>query len=210
MPFKDLTGRTFDRLTVLDRVENRGPYVQWLCQCKCGKRHKATTNSLTTKNTRSCGCLALEVRSKTGKANTTHGMTDSVEFGIWRGIIRRCTEKENKGYRRYGGRGIKVCKRWLVFENFFADVGSRPSPQHSLDRYPNNNGNYEPSNVRWATRKQQMRNMRNNKVVTFNGKTQTLVEWAEELHIKYATLKNRINTLNWPIERAFTESIHPR
>ncbi len=111
------------------------------------------------------------------------------EYYAWSDAKGRCYRKTKWNYERYGGRGITMCERWLnSFANFLADMGLRPSPEHSLDRFPNNNGNYEPGNCRWATRKQQVRNRRSNQLVSFNGETHLLIEWSEMLGIPYKTL----------------------
>lgn len=108
-------------------------------------------------------------------------------------MISRCYNEKHHHYANYGGRGITVCQRWRdSFAAFLADVGPRPSPQHSLDRYPDNNGNYEPGNVRWATRSEQQRNRRVNHLLTFQGKTQCVIAWAEELGINPVTIIARL------------------
>jgi hypothetical protein len=106
-----------------------------------------------------------------------HGMTNTPEFWAWSAMINRCTNARNKAFPRYGGRGIKVCDRWLSsFENFLADVGTRPAPDLSIDRWPDKNGNYEPGNVRWATRREQQNNVRNNRIVVYHGVEYSLAE----------------------------------
>lgn len=133
----------------------------------------------------------------------THGLSKSREYGIWKAIRHRCENPKAAGYHRYGGRGICVCKRWHNFTLFFADMGPRPSPKHSLDRYPDQNGNYEPGNCRWATRFEQQRNMRNNRLLTFNGETLCLSAWAERVGIHRTTLQYRM-LLGWSAERVLT------
>jgi hypothetical protein len=103
--------------------------------------------------TKSCGCSKVDRLA-------THRMTHTREYRAWAGMIQRCTNPKNARWADWGGRGISVCDRWHSFENFYADMGPRPSPDHSLDRYPNNDGNYEPGNVRWATRTEQQLNKR--------------------------------------------------
>jgi hypothetical protein len=118
-------------------------------------------------------------------------------------MILRCTDPTHKSFKDYGGRGIKVCERWLKFENFLADVGLRPSPLHSIDRFPNNNGNYEPGNVRWATDTEQQNNRRNNRLVEWNGETHTIAEWAALRGLNHGALLKRIDA-GWDPERAMT------
>jgi hypothetical protein len=115
----------------------------------------------------------------------------------------RCHNPANKDFSDYGGRGIIVCKRWRdSFENFFADMGPRPSPKHSLDRYPDNDGNYEPKNVRWATPRQQHQNTRYNRIIRFDGRQQWATAWAQELGFNPQTIAERIKR-GWPAERLF-------
>lgn len=124
----------------------------WDCLCSCGNQTTVRGAHLRGSDCQSCGCLALE-----GK--TLHGLSKTTEHVIWSGILQRCENKNNHGYRNYGGRGIKVCSRWKDFENFYADMGRRPSSKHSIDRI-NNDGDYEPNNCRWATVSQQLANRR--------------------------------------------------
>jgi hypothetical protein len=128
------------------------------------------------------------------------------EYKPWESMRARCNNPNRPCYDRYGGRGIKVCERWNDFSNFLEDVGPRPSPQHSLDRYPNVNGNYEPGNVRWATPKEQARNRRNNHFLTFNEETHTIAEWEEIKGWKTGVIKIRLR-YGWPLEKIFTEPV---
>lgn len=119
----------------------------------------------------------------------------SAEYWTWKNMKARCLSPTNPQYSNYGGRGIRICERWLAnFENFLADMGSRPSSKHSLDRYPDNNGNYEPGNVRWATQQQQTRNRRGNHLVTINEDTRCLTEWAEISGVNAMTIEYRLKT----------------
>jgi len=126
----------------------------------------------------------------------------------------RCANPRSRSYADYGGRGIGVCERWAKFENFLADMGERPSRAHSLDRFPNADGNYEPGNCRWATPTKQARNRRNNKVLAFGGKSMCIAEWAEVVGINRLTLQRRLR-LGWSIESTLTTPLakqfsHPR
>ena len=118
----------------------------------------------------------------------------------------RCTKPSHVAWPRYGGRGIRVCSRWLDFRNFIADMGPKPSPHHSLDRFPNNDGNYTPTNCRWATRKEQARNAGRRRLFTVGGRTQYLTEWAQETGITISTLWARIHA-GWKPDRVVTTPV---
>lgn len=189
---KDLVGEKYHRLTVVSRNydprENNSREAYWNCLCDCGNTTVVRTASLSLGNTKSCGCLQ---REQTSKASTTHGMSNTVEYHIWAGIISRCRNPSNNAYPRYGGRGITVCDRWLnSFENFYADMGPRPTPEHSIDRV-NNDGNYEPGNCRWATDIEQANNKRNNIIVGESGLT--LAQIAAGSSIGYKNLHQRLS-----------------
>ena len=124
--------------------------------------------------------------------------------GIWATMLARCKNPNVPAYKDYGGRGIKVCERWHKFENFLADMGEPPEGR-TIDRYPNNDGNYEPGNCRWATAEEQGYNKRDTVRVTANGENKTLLEWAQSSGMKLNTIRHRIYKLKWPPERAVTE-----
>jgi hypothetical protein len=127
-------------------------------------------------------------------------------YGAWRNMHQRCYNSDAPGWSRYGGRGITVCVRWSRtdgLKNFTVDMGPRPTPRHELDRYPDNDGNYEPNNCRWATKSQQNRNRRRNRRLTFDGRVQTLQAWADEVGVPQETLRSRIRG-GWSVERALS------
>lgn len=164
----------------------------------------AAAQDLSSGHTRSCGCLWREeverrrgARSKAwrhGQAgNPQAGTRATGAYASWGAMLERCTNPRVKDWARYCGRGINVCPRWREsFDAFFADMGPRPSPRHSLDRYPNKDGDYEPGNVRWATHTEQMRNRRDNKIATIGGETKTLAEWSDISGIHKDTLSWRL------------------
>jgi hypothetical protein len=156
---KDLTSQRFGRLVVL-REAGRDVHgcAVWLCRCDCGGPEKRVrAPNLKSGRTRSCGCLLSEAR-RSGRQNLRHGRSKTTEYIIWLGMRARCYNVKGRPFKWYGGRGITVCERWRYsFENFFADMGPRPSPEHSIDRI-DNDGNYEPGNCRWALWSVQVQN----------------------------------------------------
>lgn len=142
--------------------------------------------------------------------NRTHGMTGTVEFNTWQAMRQRCYDKNYKSYMNYGGRGITICERWRSsLENFFEDMGPRPTAEHSIDRI-DVNGNYEPGNCRWATRSEQANNKVKSKYYDYRGTRGTLKQLCEKTGMRYGVAKDRIDDFNWPIEKALETPIRKR
>lgn len=205
-PIPMVPGDRYGRLTVVHekpKSETCGRMV--LCRCDCGAEITIPFKSIRTGNTSSCGCLRREM---VGAKNSKHGArkrdgSGPPEYTIWKQMRARCNNPNAEKYPLYGGRGIAVDPRWDDFEVFLADVGRRPSPRHSIDRI-DNDGNYEPGNVRWATPKEQARNKTNNVRVLFDGKMVTITELAEIHAICPLLLSQRIRR-GWTLERALNE-----
>lgn len=190
-----LTGRRFDRLVVVSREPNSSTgKTLWLVQCDCGTRTVVQAGNLVGGHTGSCGCTKRD-RSP----NLKHGMTRSREYRAWEAMLRRCRRPTDSAYMNYGGRGIRVCGRWTKFEAFFEDMGECP-PGMTIDRI-DNDGDYEPGNCRWATVKQQGQNKRNNVLLTWQGQTLCVAEWARRRGLSDGTIRSRIKR-GWSVERA--------
>lgn len=167
----DLRGQRFERLLVIRRANKAGEgRPRWLCKCDCGKKVTVESRDLKKRkdSTKSCGCYTRDRIINFNKESfprLLHGHTRSgerpTEYEIWAGMRQRCLNPKHHAWKHYGGRGIKICERWSEFANFFADMGRRPKGK-SLDRI-NNDGNYEPDNCRWATRREQAQNTRRTK-----------------------------------------------
>lgn len=201
-------GDVYGRLKVLRMEHGRNRKMYAICVCECGTYCAIYKRSLYVGETRSCGCWNKECIAERSR---THGESvnrkQSKEYAIWNAMLARCRNVNNAKYPRYGGRGIKVCERWLMFENFLADMGRVPEGL-SLDRI-NNDGNYEPDNCRWTTFKEQTRNSTTAKPITIDGVTKCLAEWVETTDIAYCTAKMRIRR-GWDAWRALSEPVKRR
>lgn len=201
---KDLTGQKFGKLTVLRFAgyKDDGPHnvAMFECRCECGQSATVRANFLKRGKTTSCGCMSSRLAKVHGKYGTsTHR--------IWGAMLQRCRNPKDRHYKQYGGRGISVCERWNDFVNFIADMGERP-PCLTIERI-NNDGHYEPSNCRWATRSEQQNNRRTNHRITAFGKTQTMAQWSREFGINSKTLERRLRC-GMPAEEALTRPISKR
>lgn len=201
----NLVGNKYHKLTV---VEFAGLDIRrnsrWKCRCDCGNETIKTGCNLKSGRLKTCGCEAHARRVETRAE-------DHPDFRVFLAMLARCYTPSTPSYGSYGGRGVKVCDRWREggFWVFLDDMGPRPTPDHSIDRYPDTAGDYTPENCRWATPKQQANNRRTNTMITYRGETRTMKEWAEALGINYQTLKARIRS-GWDIERAMTPEPIPR
>lgn len=191
----DLTGQRRGMLVAIRYSHRTANGHYWIWRCDCGNEKPIRAADVLREKQTSCGCV-----------HVTHGATRggklSPEYMSWYGMRQRCLNPNATGYENYGGRGIKVCDRWREsFESFFADVGPRPSPDHSIDRI-DSDGHYEPENVRWATRTEQNRNKRGLHMLTVDGETMCLRDWARRTNIDETTLARRVGKLGWSHERA--------
>lgn len=192
---KNILGERFGRLTVIGRDQNsKYGSSKWICSCDCGEYCSIRGSSLISNSSGSCGCLQIKLVKE---RSTTHGMKSTQSYATWRGIYNRCNNQNDPGYKYYGGRGIKRCKRWDKFENFLEDMGEKPS-NLSLDRI-DNDGDYCKQNCRWATRDEQANNTSRNRIIEVNGEKYTIAQLARKIGVNYNTLQHRIYK-NKPID----------
>jgi len=195
-----LAGQRYHRLVAVVFVDCIKKHSRWSFVCDCGKEIIAEASHVKNGHTKSCGCFQKECAAIKGKATATHGMKNTPEYNIWTQMHQRCANTNRQEFYRYGGRGIKVCWRWHKFENFYADMGPRPSAGLTIERI-DNHGNYEPNNCRWATPKEQARNRRSNHFIPTPWGQITLAEAAEKSGVNQYKLRKRIN-MGWSYERA--------
>lgn len=193
--FVDLVGKRFGSLVVIERAPQKSKgNTTWKCRCDCGETRDIQGGALIAGITSSCGCLRIKMITK-------HGMEATPIYNLWASMKARCSNPNSRFYKDYGGRGITVCERWEIFENFYADMGDRPEGL-SLDRIDNNKG-YSPDNCRWATKLQQRRNTRTNTWLEFNGERRVLTEWAEIVNLSPATIRSRLRA-SWTVDKALS------
>jgi hypothetical protein len=196
---QNLTGNTYGELTVQEYAgQSNSNKTKWKCMCSCGNSCVVLSASLKEGRTRSCGCYHIKV---TGDRFRKHGQCDLPEYNVWMSMRSRCNNPNNKEFRNYGGRGIKVCDRWSDFDAFLSDMGARPSPKHSIDRLNNSLG-YSLHNCEWVLPKKQANNRRNTHSFTYGNQTKTLSEWAACTGIKHATLYYRLVLAGWSEDKA--------
>lgn len=212
----DLSGQRFGRLTVLklEKQEQRiikgkkyGQIYYYLCKCDCGNILTVKRSLLLANKTTSCGCYKHDIVKS---VNTKHGKRNTRLYKIWCNIKYRCNNKNAINYKRYGGRGITICDEWMKdFKNFYDwAINNGYNDLLSIERI-NNNGNYEPSNCKWATNKEQAQNRRSNFNITLDNKTQCLTKWAEDYNIDESAVRDRI-ARGWSFEKAIKTTSRKR
>ena len=204
----DLKGKRFNRLLVIAYAETIGNERRkaaiWQCQCDCGNSTTARAGDLMSGKTQSCGCFGKERRLE---SLMSHGMSHTSTYNSWKAMKKRCNNPNGIDYKYYGGRGIKVCSRWKKsFINFLADMGEKPGDL-TLERI-DNNGDYCPENCNWATRKEQNRDQRTNRMITYGGATKCLTDWAKHLKIERTTVAYRLK--HHDVDTAFTMKLRSK
>lgn len=197
-PKHNLAGRRFGNWTATKDTACREQEWGTYCLCVCGQRGWVRNYILLGGKSKSCGCRG-------GSFTLTHGQSKTATYRVWSSMRRRCRNKHQKAYAQYGALGVTVCKRWNKFENFLADMGVRPTGL-TLDRVRNSRG-YSPSNCRWATPTQQAENRGCAVLVTWRGVRKPISAWARERNIPYYVLHQRIQKLQWPVNRALTAPV---
>lgn len=201
----NLIGQTFGRLTVLRKIRKNN-CIFWRCQCQCGKKTTVRGKDLRSLKTRSCGCYQREITSRISRKHGDSGKNGSKLYLVWQSMKYRCSNKNDKGYKHYGGRGIKLCKQWhdyRAFKKWALAHGYREDLQ--IDRI-NNDGNYTPKNCQWVPHKQNMRNTRRTRWETIKGKTKSLAEWCEIYDVSYKTVHARLER-GWDLLDALTRPL---
>ena len=198
----DLTGNKYNLLTVLGYSHTENGNAVWRCKCECGNETFVRGANLKSNAVKSCGCLLH-------KEHNTHHLSQTRLYKIYASMKSRCYDAKMPYYENYGGRGITVCEEWrkdfLQFYKWAKENGYQDGL--TIDRIDNNKG-YAPDNCRWATSKEQARNRRSCVLITHNGKTQTLVEWCEELNLKYKRVHDRMYSKGWSFERAISTPVY--
>lgn len=204
-PTYHLTGQTIGACLILEEIptaRRSGICRRWRCQCRCGTIFDCRQDTILQHPHFACRkCNSVDAIAK---CSTQKGLAKTREYTVWREMLRRCRNPHSKSYHLYGGRGIIVVPRWDSFENFLADMGLRPHPRLTLERL-DNDGPYSPENCVWASWKVQRRNSRQNRLITLNGETKCMVEWAELSGLSPQLVKQRISIYGWSPERALSQ-----
>lgn len=212
-PLIDMAGKKYGELTVKEFAGKFKGHKYWKCICSCGEQTVVEGGNLRNGNTRSCGHIHIETIKKTSrKHGDTVGRSPAPEYVTWISMKARCYNLKNKEYKNYGGRGIKICDRWLNgdgkksgYECFLLDMGRRPE-HHSIDRI-DNNGDYEPANCQWASNVTQALNKRNNRYVEYGGIRVLLKSVCDDLGISYTAVLARMDKLGWSVEDAIEKPL---
>lgn len=200
--FRNLSGHRFGRLLVLEFYGQRKRASYYTCRCDCGVVKTVSAADMKIGKIISCGCYSREISRKIGKNNVTHGKSKTITYNSWSSMRDRCLNPNDSHFIDYGGRGLKICARWLAsFENFYDDMGERPAGL-TIERRDNELG-YSPENCYWGTPKQQGRNKRNNRMITYNGMTRCVTAWDEHLGFPLNTVWQRL-VAGWSVEKAIT------
>lgn len=210
--YKDITGQKFGRWTVIEYAgkSKYGAYM-WKCQCECGTVRNVVGGTLRMGISKSCGCINKEIPHDHYK---THGGKNDRLYGVWRGIKTRCYNSNDKAYKWYGGRGIKMCDEWKnnyqSFKDWAIETGYNPDAKKyecTIDRI-DDDGDYSPDNCRWVNQIVQSNNRLSNHTIEYNGEVHTITQWSKITGIRKDTLRRRIVVYGWSIERALTEPVH--
>lgn len=198
-----IVGQRFGKLTVISSAPSEGGKCKWNCLCDCGNTSKPSTSALRSGTSASCGCA---VGASAKQRFSKHGLSNSPEYKVWGNLLTRTQNPKTSNYMDYGGRGIRVCKKWAdSFPAFYADMGGRPTPAHTIERI-NNDGDYEPENCKWATRFEQARNRRNTRLIFHDGKSLTAAGWAGVSGLAATTIKRRLG-MGWPVSETLEKPI---
>ena len=198
----DIRGQRFGLWLVVGTYTRVGNKTLWLCRCDCGTERRVNAAELRNGKSTNCGCVR---KAKGGARNATHGLSHTRMHARWMGMIARCENPNHSAYARYGGRGVRVCRRWRKsFTAWLADMGPPPTPRHTIDRIDNDD-DYKPSNCRWATNKANCRNKKTSQFIEWGGERLHIAEWAERLGMSQQTLVYRITF--WSLEKAFTTPV---
>lgn len=201
----NLAGQRFGRLVARSHAYSNNGFNYWACECDCGNSKITRQDSLQKGMTKSCGCL---VKEQAKKHSTKHGQSGTRLYLIWNGMRQRCENPRDTTFHNYGGRGISVCNEWLNFNSFFMwAIANGYKDDLSIDR-KDNNGNYEPGNCRWITLREQQRNKRTNRLITYDGKTMCLKDWENMLGFSRGLIANRLER-GWSIKNAINVNAQP-
>lgn len=208
---ENLSGKRFGKLVAVCDIGRTSRGRIWNCICDCGAETTSISTYLKNGHKRSCGCLHAESARVAGEKQRTHGHTSkerkksASEYHAWSSMKTRCLNPNVHNYKRYGARGITVCERWADFQNFYADMGPKPSSKHSLERL-DTNGNYEPKNCVWADAFQQASTRTNVRSIEAFGKIMTAAAWSRETGIPATVIRNRLDS-GWDVEKALSVSV---